>query len=535
LSRAAVLLACLTIPSLHAQSGRVVSAISGDGLRNASVLLRGVGTTTVNYLTETDGSGNFAVSGMPPGIYECVATRVGFAAGPRNRVGSGAAPPRIVITAGQAAAPITLRLTPLGVISGRVLDNDGVPIRDAAVTVMRYGFSGSGKTLTERGRATSNDRGEFRLFGLDPGSYYVNVQPPSFAIEGRSVTFGPDGRMQVYTQMARQTGPGVGPPLLQRTFFPATPDAANAVAVDVAAGAEVSGIEIRVRREALYSLTASAPTNVGALMAWIEKRPPDPTFQWTGGTTVNRNQFTMRGIPPGSYTLVVETRPPNRAEPRQSARALVDITDHDVEGLPLQFVSTMTVSGTVSVTGKTPVSPQGLHVMLIGVETNRWNWSGTVAEDGTLSFTDVVPDLYRIRVEQPSNAYVASLEIGNTKGVDQVLDLRSRSIEGVKVAVSSDTGMIEGSVPPRSYLTLIPDQSRWEGSMPVRTMIANDDGVYKLVGIIPGHYTLFAWHDVELGTPFDAAFRRPFEKAGVPVDVKPLDHLTINLKEADAQ
>ena len=535
MNRAPFVLTCLMITALHAQSGRVVSATSGEGLRNASVLLRGVGTTTGRYLTETDGSGNFAVSGMPPGIYECVAARVGFSAGPPNRAGSGAEPPRVVVAAGQAAAPVTLRIMPLGVISGRVLDSDGFPIRDATVTAMRYGFSIGGKWLTERGRATSNDRGEFRLFGLYPAAYYVNVQPPSSSVEGRSVSFGPDGSMQVYTQVARQPGPGQGPPALQKTFFPGVSDAANAVAIDVAAGAEVSGIEIRVRRETLYSITASALPNIGALMPWIDKRPPDPTFQWAGGMTSNRNQLTFWGIPPGSYTIVVQVRPPNRAEPRQSARALVDITDHDIEGLPLQFGSTMSVSGTLTVTGKTPVQQQDLRVMLIGVETDRWNWSGTVAEDGTLSFTDVVPDLYHFKVEPPASLYVASLEIGNSKGADQVLDLRNRSIENLKVTVSSDMGAIEGVVPPNSYVTLIPDQSRWDWRIRARETIANDDGRYKLNGVIPGHYTLFAWHDVERGTPLDAAFRRPFEKAGVSVEVKPVDRLTINLNEADVQ
>jgi len=535
LNRAPFVLSCLTIATLYAQSGRVVSATSGEGLRNASVLLRGVASTVASYLTETDGAGNFAVSGVPPGTYECVAARAGFAAGPPNRAGSGAAPPRIEIVAGQTTAPITVRLMPLGVISGRVLDSDGFPIRDATVTAIRYSFSIGGKAFAERGHATSNDRGEFRLFGLYPATYYVNVQPLSASMEGRSVAFGPDGAMQVYTQLARQPVHGEGPPALQRTFFPSTPDAANAVPIDVAAGAEVSGIEIRVRRETLYSIITSVPTNLGALSTWIEKRPPDPTFQWIGGLIYGKNQLTMRGVPPGSYTVVVQSRPPNRAEPRQSARALVDITDHDIEGLPLQFGSTISVSGTLTVAGNTPVQRQNLRVMLIGVETDRWNWSGTVTEEGTLSFTDVVPDLYHFKIEPTMNLYVSSLEIGNSKGADQVLDLRNRSIENMKVTVSSDMGAIEGVVPPSSYVTLIPDQSRWDWRMRARETIANDDGRYKLNGVIPGHYTLFAWHDVERGTPLDAAFRRPFEKAGVPVDVKPLDRLTVNLKEADVK
>jgi hypothetical protein len=62
----------------------------------------------------------------------------------------------------------------------------------------------------------------------------------------------------------------------------------------------------------------------------------------------------------------------------------------------------------------------------------------------------------------------------------------------------------------------------------------DDEGRYRLEGVVPGHYTAFAWHDVEQGAPKEASFRRRYEAFGVPLAVKPLERVRVDLKEADA-
>src|SRR5437764_15349604 len=67
---------------------------------------------------------------------------------------------------------------PAGVISGRVVDDEGRPMRGAEVQAFALGYPYGTRQLTPRGNtALTNDRGEFRVFGLESGLYYLAVHP----------------------------------------------------------------------------------------------------------------------------------------------------------------------------------------------------------------------------------------------------------------------------------------------------------------------------------------------------------------------
>src|SRR6185369_16666479 len=67
---------------------------------------------------------------------------------------------------------------PTGVISGRVVDDDGHPMRDIEVQALVAVYEAGERRVVPQGNlATTNDRGEFRLFWLPPGNYYVEVNP----------------------------------------------------------------------------------------------------------------------------------------------------------------------------------------------------------------------------------------------------------------------------------------------------------------------------------------------------------------------
>src|SRR4029079_18654873 len=63
-----------------------------------------------------------------------------------------------------------------GVITGRVLDEFGDPVSDVQVAALRPQTVGGSRRLVNMGRpGTTNDIGEFRLFGLPPGDYFVSA------------------------------------------------------------------------------------------------------------------------------------------------------------------------------------------------------------------------------------------------------------------------------------------------------------------------------------------------------------------------
>lgn len=514
-------------------AGTVVSQTSGNAVRRATVILKPATAGQTSYAAETDDSGGFSMDGIPAGVYTCAASRAGFTEHPPHNVGSGTRPALVEVKA-NATASMTLRMMPLGVISGRIIDEEGGPVRNAEVVAMQYSAFTTGRSEGEGVHVISNDRGEFRLHGLYPGGWYLRVNPPRpDLLDGPVMILGMAALTRMYTPRTRLPTRGTPQPEIQTTFYPGVEDSGSATPVDVPAGGERGGMEIRMPRRRLFSVRGRLPGGEDNLTITVEKRPADPHFRWAGTQSSHEGQFDVGGLAPGSYTLDAELPARSSTESRMYATVSVDIYDADVEGLELRFQPGVSVSGTVRVVGRTPLAVTDVVPMLVGRDMDRWGVVGTVGEDGGLSIENAVPETYHLRIQTPG-VYVVGLKNGEREGAGQTLDLRNGAIEELEVTVSADTGMVEGMAPAGSFITLIPAESGWDWRDRYREVTADDEGRYRVEGVVPGRYTAFAWHDVEQGAPKEASFRRRYEAFGVPVSVKPLERISVELKEADA-
>jgi hypothetical protein len=63
------------------------------------------------------------------------------------------------------------------VITGVVVDDNGEPAPGTQVRVMRYVMRTGEKTLEQAGQSQTDDRGIYRVFGLQPGNYLVSAIP----------------------------------------------------------------------------------------------------------------------------------------------------------------------------------------------------------------------------------------------------------------------------------------------------------------------------------------------------------------------
>ena len=101
-------------------------------------------------------------------------------------------------------------------IAGRILDAHGEPMADVMVMALRSQYSQGQRRLLPAGRtSSSNDIGEFRLYGLSPGQYVVAATYRNFS-----------GGVDVSTDRE-----GYAP-----TFYPGTPDVAGAQRLTIEAG-----------------------------------------------------------------------------------------------------------------------------------------------------------------------------------------------------------------------------------------------------------------------------------------------------------
>ena len=195
--------------------GLVVAADSGKPIRRAQVRLNSA--TAGSWAATTDANGAFEFSSLPAARYALTAAKAGFvtiALGQKNPSDPGR--PTFELRDGQAKDDAQIALPRGGVVAGRVVDEFGDPVVDATVQAFQSEYmQGIRRILALRG-VTSNDIGQFRLYGLAPGKYYIA------ATLRASDTFPPVDPSTPPTEVMRG-GSGFAP-----TFFPGTAVAADA-------------------------------------------------------------------------------------------------------------------------------------------------------------------------------------------------------------------------------------------------------------------------------------------------------------------
>lgn len=203
-------------------SGRVLTS-TGQPLRQATVNISAPelnGSKTI----VTDQDGRYEASNLPAGRYSVGARKANYITLNYGQTRPNEIARPVVLANNQHADRIDLTLPRGGVIAGRILDEFGEPVTDAQVMALQKRMPQGQLRLVNAGRtATTNDIGEFRLFGLPPGQYYVSSTL-------RSVTTGP----------AENTDNRSG---YAPTYYPGTAVAANAQPITVGLSETTSGID----------------------------------------------------------------------------------------------------------------------------------------------------------------------------------------------------------------------------------------------------------------------------------------------------
>src|SRR5712691_9119826 len=160
-------------PSLVA--GVVIDAGNGLPIRKAYVSLTTAEDSPAEALAITDSSGRFAFANVPSGRYQLHAQRDGYQQAWYGAPTPNHAPGVIALNSGETRQDFVFRMTPLGAISGVVLDQDGDPLDGAMVSVWMPWFERGKPGFAERGSTVTNDRGQYQITDVVPGRYLVMV------------------------------------------------------------------------------------------------------------------------------------------------------------------------------------------------------------------------------------------------------------------------------------------------------------------------------------------------------------------------
>jgi len=146
-------------------NGQVIDAVTRAPVAGATVK---IGDSSVR----TGRDGRFSLDKVASGEHRIVTSKPGYVTDEQT----------VVADEKNSVPDVTVRMTAAGVISGRIVDDEGRPVRGAPVEALAYGYTNGHRQLVTRGNsATTNDRGEFRLFWLNPGTYYIVANVPTVA------------------------------------------------------------------------------------------------------------------------------------------------------------------------------------------------------------------------------------------------------------------------------------------------------------------------------------------------------------------
>jgi hypothetical protein len=502
----------------------VVVSTTGETLEKATVSLCEVRTLEGCSEVTTDRAGQFAFSQIPGGRYHLAASRVGYVDQHSDWNTLNASGAVVDLTHGEAVDNVSIRMTPAAVISGYVNDEDRRPMVGVMVAELHYGYVTSGRQLQVGAVTSTNDRGEFRLWGLGPGAHYVlaeYVPPPETRIRN-AVGYRP-------------------------TFYPGVLELAGATPIQLRAGEETNGIVIELASYHTVRVRGRVSPDDPAVKVFLVPRdtPAVRSLVQPLSTRLRQGEFEFSSVVPGSYYLYARTDWGDWA-----ASKLLGVADIDLENCDLSLRKIDAVAGTLDLDLSTlkTLNPDFLRRLqsqgpilevslspraaLPGPGHSLFAW---VSIPGRFSLTGIDPGVYVIDVNGlPENCFLDSASNGRIELPGRIWKSDVYGSPGpLYLRVSCGAATVEGVVnkdqQPYSgaAVTLVPARSRGPQTVFKATM-SDQNGHYVIDGIPTGSYTVFAWEklDSSLSTLMDLLYSNQ-ESRGF--DLAPNAHKTVDL------
>jgi hypothetical protein len=518
--------------------------------RRVRVTLTNVAHTSPGQTATTDDSGAFAFRGLPAGRFELQAfksayLRASYGASRPDRAGT-----PVVVKDGEAVTNLAMTIARGGVITGVVRDMRGRPVPGVNVQVLKLGYNAVTGERTLGAPGTGNagitdDRGEYRAFGLPPGGYLVLVNPSPMS--GRSS----DPIRQLTTdevrqalQAARSGAPNAAAPAQRPSvstsspgrvnyapvFHPGATDIRAASTIPLGVSEERAGVDVTMQLVPTATISGTITSPSGAPPQFLSVRlvPTGAQTEMLAGAGLRGastqpgadGSYLFTGVAPGTYTIKVGTgrgrgAPPNT--PTQWAAAEVNVSGQDLE-IPLTLQPGVAINGRVVFEGSRPASAelQTLSFALVppgsgGV--SQTGGGGRVDADGRFTFAGVTPDTYQFAATWNApgaqdkwtiksstangrEAFEAPLRVNPNETLDWTVTYTDKP--------TGLTGVLQdsGGRAATDYYILVfsADRRYWTpGSRRIRMTRPASDGSYSVKGLPPGEYYLAAPTDLETG------------------------------------
>ncbi len=542
---------CQPVPAkLGAMEGRVLNSKTGEPIRRVNITARafsGQGGITLSmqgaaaYAATTDAEGKFRMDTVEPGRYLLFAERQGFVRqqyGARNNFSM-----RTIITlaAEQELKALEFKMTPHGIITGRVLDEENEPLARANVQVLQKRYVRGKLQTVPLGGGMTNDAGEYRIADLAPGRYLINANMRN--------------QMGMFANAQAANTANKPEEEYTTTYYPAAKEETAAQPLEITAGQLAVGVDIRIQKARVYRIrgkvTGGSVPN--SLRVVVIPRGRDAfvgmfvgMFGSNGSSVKDDGSFELAGVSSGSYFVTVL--------PMQGSagKTPVDVIKENVDNVTLVLSSAITIGGSIQVD---PISGQqepaqnnqkvtfgSVRIQLAAMEGILLNApNASVKDDGSFLLEKVAPDKYRIGVNGlPQGVWLKSIRAGDQDVLDGGIDLNGGAA-AIQITLGRGAGTLSGTVQDAkqqpasgSTVTLLPDPIKEDRFDLYKVISTDQNGQFALQGIPPGEYKLFAWGDIEQGSYMDPEFLKLHESKAKKITVKVNSTEQVQITEINA-
>ena len=480
-----------------AVEGVVRHSITGAALKGVIVRLVPHAEEGLGYVASTDEGGAFHFSDVAAAEYRVTLERAGFATGGTQFL-------YLQVKVGKQIRNLELKAVPLGAIEGRVVDSDGEPLVGADVAALRTDWWRGTRVFQAVTSAITDDRGDFRLSGLEADSYRL------FAIARREFTV--------------TERPGAAEFHVAPTYYPGGQDVTGSAAIDVAAGQEVRGIEIKLPMAPAFHVRgrigfAGKEPNFTITAVRVDAGRRAESFEMYGKKQQD-GTFDIHGVPAGTYEVAVDAFGAQASEP-----VTVTVGPKDADAGVLRRLLPATVRARFTLAGETEQSfgDPMLILQAASPQPERTAWANAERKrqpDHGLVFDNYRPGWYHPLLI--SNDFFVESMTFNGQAVDDKGILLANGSQGelaVTLArgVASITGQVKGCA---NCQVVAVAENVPPGGPGVFGSGTDGSGGFVFRKLVPGKYIVFAVPEDSSWPWQNATFLRLLREHGAEVELR---------------
>jgi len=516
--------------------GRVLAADSGRPVKRARVFATATELPGGRAML-TDENGVFDLTELPAGRYTLTVSKSGFISlsyGQRRPLQAGTP---LQLGDGQQLKGVDFQLPRGSAIAGRVLDEDGDAMPGVAVRVMRYQYQQGERRLTPAGSAQTDDRGQYRVWGLMPGDYYVsavarNFNPPGGGRgPGRGGAGGPGGVPFDAGAFGGRAGAFfAGQPedpdqrAYAPTYYPGVASVNEARPVSLALSQELVDVNFGMLlvRAAHISGHVMKPDGAPATGGNVNLAAENTGGAQIGGNFGARIQwdgaFSIANVPPGRYVL--RARGDDRDMPEYAFQP-ISVSGQDLDAVTVILSPGATLTGIVTFQGEQSQTPDVTQARITAPSTDQGSFgpqpNARVDKEGHFSLTGVPVGSHLIRSTGNVRGWaLRSVNIAGRDVTDTPIVLRSgETVGNVEIVFTDRLSEINGTItnehgaPVAEYTVLAfsTDRSLWRPqARQIMTARPDQTGKYRIRGLPPGEYYVTTVDPAEQGEWFEPAY-----------------------------